>query len=200
MISGAHAPAGTDKQNTMKNLIKALAVMACILSSCGTRHTTKSTTSLNVATKDTASVVADATAAGYAGSHEEATREATNTYSTGSGTLTPVNPDKPMLITGPDGKTATVQNASFSWNTTQGTQHSTETGKKSDTLARIAATHTAGTTGRQLAVKQVTAVKATDRKGAASSIQFWVGLAIGACILIWFLWFIIFRKQRNENT
>jgi len=184
----------------MKNLIKAVACFAFIVSSCGTRHTSKSSTALNFTGKDTAIIVADAATADHAASHEEEKREATNAYTTGGGTLTPINPDKPMLITSPEGKTTTVQNGTYSWNTTQGTQHSTETGKKSDTLVRIAITHSKAATGKQIAIDQVIATKVTQRKGAATTVQFWVGLAIGACILIWFLWFVIYKKQHNENS
>jgi len=183
----------------MKNLIKAVACFAFIISSCGTRHTSKSSTAVNLTGKDTANIVADASTSDNAASHEEVKREATNAYNSGSGTLTPINPDKPMLIISPEGKTTTVQNGTYSWNTTQGTQNSTETGKKSDTLVRIAITHNKAATGKQIAIDQETAIKATERKGAATTVQFWVGLAISACILIWFLWFI-YKKQHNENT
>lgn len=168
--------------------------------SCGTRKTNKTEEKIQVTKKDTTEIVINT---GKVENKIEVETTKTNEISNwdfNHGTVSPVDPEKPMTHTGPDGKTNTYTNTKIEFGKGSGssTKH-TETAKeiKTETKDTSAAIINSGSSE---VIKKETTKKETDRKGVGSNIWFWVGIAIASCIVLWFLWFVIIRKKKQEEN
>jgi len=174
-------------------------VLISLFAGCGTRKTEKSSTELNLVKKDTAAVAAAVKETDNAGGQTAKHTEENNAFVSGSGTATPINPDKPMKLTDANGKTTTVENGTYSWKTTAGTTNKTESYTTSDTTAHTKAVDFNANFGSNAKLQDKAARAGTEREGVAVNLKFWIGGAIAAGIIIYILWFLFWkRKKANE--
>lgn len=180
----------------MRNIILILLIT---LTSCGTRKTSKTEEKLEVTKKDTTEVVINTSKVEDKTETETSKVDENTNWNYMEGTLSPIDPEKPMTHTGPDGKTNTFTNTKVDFGTGSGnsTKH-TETARETKTESKdtsVAKVNSGSTTE----IKKHTKTKNTDRKGTGNSIGFWIGIAIATCIVIWFLWFVIIRRKNTKN-
>lgn len=183
----------------MRNLIYILIVFLTLgICSCGTRKVNKSESKSEVKTKDTTELLVNTGA--QVKVEEKTTSEETNNtqWDYESGTLTPIDPEKPMMHTNSEGKTNTWTNANVNFGKGSG---SSETKTNQSTVTKTESkdtTQVKANSGSQADIKQSNKNFDSDRKGAAVNIEFWIGVAIAGGILMWFLWFIFIRRKNTE--
>lgn len=179
----------------MRNLIFILLI---VLTSCGTRKTNKTEEKLEVTKKDTTDVTINTGTIDKKIEKENTNTKENSTWDFNSGTMTPINPEKPMTHTDAEGKTNTYTNANVNFGSGSGNKtKETETTRETKTEVRDTSV-TKIKIGSTEEIKKTTTKKVTDRKGVGANIWFWIGIAIGTCIVIWFLWFVIIRKRKQK--
>lgn len=181
----------------MKNITLTI-LLALTIWSCGTKKTSRFEENLSISRKDTTEVNVNTGTVVKTEEAENKVIEENINFNYNEGTLTPINPEKPMTHTGPDGKTNTYTNASvnFGSGSVQSTKKSqevkeTNTEIKDTTSIKLNAAYT-----EELDKKYT--IKETDRKGVASMIEFWIGIAIAYGIIGWFIWFVIYKRKKQE--
>lgn len=169
------------------------------LFSCGTRKTSKTEENLEVSKKDTTEIVINSGKVEDKSETEATKIEENATWNYTEGTLSPIDPEKPMTHTGPDGKTNSFTNANISFGSGSGnTTTRSETSKEVKTQTKdTSATNINSGSSEEL--KKVTAKKESDRKGVGSNIGFWIGIAVATCIVLWLLWFVIIKRKKEKN-
>jgi len=169
-----------------------------VMASCGTRKTSKTEEKLEVTKKDTTEIVINTGKVETKTETETAKVDENTNWNYTEGTLSPIDPEKPMTHTGPDGKTNTFTNTKVDFGTGSGNStKKTETTKETKTETKDTSA-TKLNSGSATEIKKHTKTKNTDRKGTGSSIGFWIGIAIATCIVLWFLWFVIIRRKKSE--
>lgn len=176
----------------------AILILLLILASCGTRKTSKTEESLEISIKDTTEVVINTSKVENKTENETTKVEENTNWNFSQGTASPIDPDKPMTHTGPDGKTNTYTNTKIDFGTGSGnsTKH-TETTKETKTETKDTSA-TEIKSGSAETIKKESTNKTSERVGPGSNIGFWIGIAIAGCILLWFVWFLVFRKKKQE--
>lgn len=173
-------------------------IILLVFASCGTRKTSKSEENLEATKKDTTTVVINTGKTENKVDTENTKVDETTNWNFSQGTASPIDPDKPMTHTGPDGKTNTYTNTKIDFVAGSGrstkyteTTRETKTETKDTSATKI-------NSGAVEEIKKNTITKNTDRKGTGGSIGFWIGIAIATCIVIWFLWFVIIRRRKQQ--
>lgn len=181
----------------MKNTILTI-LLTLTIWSCGTRKVQKSDEKIEVTKKDTTEVIVNTGKVENKTETEKTITEENSNWNYSEGTLSPINPDKPMTHTGPDGKTNTFTNTKIDFGTGSGNSiKQSETTKETKTETKDTSA-TKVNSGSAETIKKESSSKNTERVGASTNIFTWIGIAVAGCILIWFIWFIAFRKKKQE--
>lgn len=165
--------------------------------SCGTRKTNKSEEKIEVAKRDTTNIGINTGKVSNKSELENIKNKENASWNFDQGTLTPINPEKPMTHTDPDGKTNTYTNANVNFGSGSGTSiKEFQTNKETKTAIKDTSS-TKINSGSSEDIKSIIIKKETDRQGVGTSIWIWVGVSISICIVFAFIWFLISRRKKK---
>ena len=176
-----------------KTLFSIMTVL--VLAGCGTRKTNKSHEAIKALVTDTAAVNMNTGITDIKAKTLEQYEQSNFVWNSEAATLTPVNPGQPMTVTDGAGKTTTFTNAVVNLGKASGSGTKDKTAVLHESSIHKDTTATVATSGHKESLKKVSDAKSANRTGNPIGIS--IGVSLGICAVLAFLWFVVFKRNRN---